>query len=75
ALEAKNQQLAEQNARLEEANDRQTDQIAQSRAKASSADWASKVSWRGDLRYRHEWWIQRKPSTIRPGTAFARASD
>ena len=54
ALGAKNRQLEEKNAKLEEANDKQTDQIAQARAKASSSDWASKVTWKGDLRYRHE---------------------
>ncbi len=54
ALEAKNRQLEERNTKLEEANDRQTDQIAQARARSTSADWASKITWRGDVRYRHE---------------------
>lgn len=53
-LEAKNKVLEEKNAKLEEANDKQTDQIAQGRAKATAADWASRISWRGDLRVRHE---------------------
>lgn len=54
-LEAKNQQLQDKNRQLEESNERQTDQIAQSRAKSSAMDWASKLSWKGDLRYRHEY--------------------
>src|SRR5687767_3989164 len=54
-LEAKNAKLEEKSVKLEEANDRQTDQIAQARAKSGSADWASKITWRGDLRYRHEY--------------------
>lgn len=54
ALEAKNKELEDKNTKLEEANDKQTDQIAQARAKATSAEWASRISWRGDLRYRHE---------------------
>jgi Putative porin len=54
ALEAKNKELEDKNAKLEESNDKQTDQIAQARAKATSAEWASRISWRGDLRYRHE---------------------
>lgn len=54
ALEAENQQLAQRNAKLEEANARPTGQVAQAGAKAASADWASRITWRGDLRYRHE---------------------
>ena len=54
-LEAKNAKLEEKSVKLEEANDRQTDQIAQARAKSASADWASRIAWRGDLRYRHEY--------------------
>lgn len=53
-LEAKNQQLEEKNKQLEEANDKQTDHIAQSRAKTTAMDWASRISWKGDLRVRHE---------------------
>lgn len=54
-LETKNKELEEKNVKLEEANDKQTDQIAQGRAKATSAEWASRIAWRGDLRYRHEY--------------------
>lgn len=54
ALEAKNKELEEKNVKLEESNDKQTDQIAQGRAKATSAEWASRIAFRGDLRYRHE---------------------
>jgi cell division protein FtsB len=54
ALEAKNKELEDKNTKLEESNDKQTDQIAQARAKATSAEWASRIAWKGDLRYRHE---------------------
>ncbi len=54
ALEVRNQELEAQNKSLEESNDRQSDQIAQISSKAKSADWASRITWRGDLRYRHE---------------------
>jgi hypothetical protein len=39
---------------IESTNDRQTDQLAQGVAKDKSADWATKLKWKGDLRYRHE---------------------
>lgn len=41
-------------AQIESANDRQSDQLAQSIAKGKSLDWASNVKLKGDLRYRHE---------------------
>ncbi len=54
ALETHNQELEAKNQSLEESNDKQTDQIAQISSKAKSADWASRITWRGDIRYRHE---------------------
>jgi hypothetical protein len=54
ALEARNQELENKNKSIEESNDKQSDQIAQISSKAKSADWATKISWKGDLRYRHE---------------------
>jgi hypothetical protein len=66
-LENQNAQLAagaapsarieELEARVVEAeatNDRQTDQLAQAVDKDKKADWATKIKWKGDLRYRHE---------------------
>ena len=41
-------------AEVEEANDRQSDQLAQATVQARKVDWASKIKWKGDLRYRHE---------------------
>lgn len=54
-LEARNQELEAKNKSVEESNDKQSDQIAQISSKAKSADWATRISWRGDLRYRHEY--------------------
>ena len=54
ALEARNTELEAKNKTLEESNDKQSDQIAQISSKAKSADWATKLAWSGDLRYRHE---------------------
>lgn len=54
ALEARNQELETRNQSLEESNDRQTDQIAQISSRTRSTDWASRITWKGDLRYRHE---------------------
>ena len=53
-LEAKNQELENKGKALEESNDRQTDQLAQMSAKAKGADWTSGITWKGDLRVRHE---------------------
>jgi len=53
-LETRNQELETKNQALEESNDKQTDQIAQVSAKAKATDWASRITWKGDLRYRHE---------------------
>jgi Skp family chaperone for outer membrane proteins len=53
-LEAKNARLEAKNQELEESNEKQTDMIVQSRTRATSTDWASKLSWKGDFRYRHE---------------------
>lgn len=39
---------------VEASNAAQTDRLAQAAAAAKSADWASRVKWKGDLRYRHE---------------------
>ena len=41
-------------AEVEEANDRQSDQMAQAAVQAKKVDWASKIKWKGDMRYRHE---------------------
>jgi hypothetical protein len=54
-LEARNTELEAKNKSLEESNDKQSDQIAQISSKAKSADWATKISWKGDFRYRHEY--------------------
>jgi hypothetical protein len=54
-LEARNTELENKNKALEESNDKQSDQIAQASSKAKSADWATRISWKGDLRYRHEY--------------------
>jgi hypothetical protein len=54
-LAARNTELEAMNKSLEESNDKQSDQIAQISSKAKSADWATKVSWKGDFRYRHEY--------------------
>jgi len=51
---AKVAELETRVAEVEAANDRQTDQLAQAVAKDKGVDWASKVKWKGDLRYRHE---------------------
>lgn len=48
------QQLEERLAAVEEANDRQTDQLAQGLASSAALDWARSIKWKGDLRYRHE---------------------
>jgi hypothetical protein len=55
ALEARNQELEASNSSLAEANDKQSDQLAQISSKAKGMDWASRVSLKGDLRYRHEY--------------------
>jgi cell division protein FtsB len=55
ALEARNTELDARNKSLEESNDKQSDQIAQISSRAKSADWATKISWKGDFRYRHEY--------------------
>ncbi|MDP9198944.1 MAG: putative porin, partial [Pseudomonadota bacterium] len=39
---------------IEETNDRQTDQLAQNLASSGAMDWARRIRWKGDLRYRHE---------------------
>jgi hypothetical protein len=51
---AKVAELETRVAEIESTNDRQTDQLAQAVAKDKGVDWASKVKWKGDLRYRHE---------------------
>ena len=55
ALEARNTELDAKNKSLEESNDKQSDQLAQISSKAKSADWTTKISWKGDFRYRHEY--------------------
>jgi len=51
---ARVEQLEARVAEVEATNDAQTDQIAQGVAKDKSMDWASKLKWKGDFRYRHE---------------------
>ena len=67
-LEQSNQQLSQENAELkaetakveanskevEKSNDSQTDAIAKTAAKVAAADWASKIKFAGDFRYRDE---------------------
>lgn len=47
-------QLEQRLAAVEEASDRQADQLAQGLASSAAMDWARTVRWKGDLRYRHE---------------------
>ena len=54
AAPAEMEQLKSRVAELEATNDKQTDQLAQVVAADKSMDWASKLKWKGDLRYRHE---------------------
>ena len=54
-LTAKNQELETKGKAIEETNDRQTDQLAQVSARTKSMDWASRIVWKGDFRYRHEY--------------------
>jgi Putative porin len=54
ALKAKVEDLQKQQAQQQEAQDRTTDAIAQSKATSSGADWASRIQWKGDIRLRHE---------------------
>ncbi len=51
---ARVEQLEARVAEVEATNDAQTDQIAQGVAKDKSMDWATKLKWKGDFRYRHE---------------------
>ncbi len=51
---AKIEQIETRLAEVEETNDNQTDKLAQASAVAKSADWAGKLKWKGDFRYRHE---------------------
>jgi Skp family chaperone for outer membrane proteins len=53
-LAAKNQELETKSKAIEETNDRQTDALAQASARAKSAEWASRIAFKGDFRYRHE---------------------
>lgn len=52
ALQAKVQELEKQQKAQAEATDKTTDMVAQN--KASTPEWASRFTWKGDLRYRHE---------------------
>ena len=54
-LEAKNKELETKGKALEETNDKQTDALAQISSRTKSMDWASRVAWKGDFRYRHEY--------------------
>src|SRR5262245_47718862 len=53
-LAAKNKELEAKSKALEETNDHQSDQLAQISSRAKGADWASRITWKGDLRVRHE---------------------
>src|ERR1700754_1068368 len=52
ALQAKVQELEKQQKAQAEATDKTTDMVAQN--KANTPEWASRFTWKGDLRYRHE---------------------
>ncbi len=52
ALQTKVQELEKQQKAQQEAQDRSTDVIAQT--KAGVGEWVSRFTWKGDLRYRHE---------------------
>jgi uncharacterized coiled-coil protein SlyX len=54
AAAPKVEELEARVAEIESTNDRQTDQLAQAAAKDKSMDWATKLKFKGDLRYRHE---------------------
>jgi len=54
ALQSKVEDLEKQQKAAQDSQDRTTDMIAQSRASSASSDWASKITWKGDLRYRYE---------------------
>lgn len=41
-------------AAVETASDRQTGQLAQAASRDKDMDWAGRLKWKGDLRYRHE---------------------
>ena len=60
-LEAKQAETAQKTEKVEErvagvesTNDNQTDQLAKTSSKVTSADWASRIKLKGDFRYRHE---------------------
>ncbi len=46
--------MKRQVAEIQQVNDAQTDQLASALAAVRDADWARKLRWKGDLRYRHE---------------------
>ena len=52
ALQQKLQEPEKQQKAKQESNDRTIDMVAQ--AKAGTPEWASRFTWKGDLRYRHE---------------------
>jgi len=54
AAPAKLDELETRIAQIESTSDRQADQLAQAAANDKSTDWASRLKWKGDLRYRHE---------------------
>jgi hypothetical protein len=51
-LQAKVQELEKQQKSQQETQDKTTDMVAQ--ARSSTPEWASRFTWKGDLRYRHE---------------------
>jgi hypothetical protein len=54
ASPAEIEQLKSRVAELETTHDRQNDQLAQGVAADKSTDWASKLKWKGDFRFRQE---------------------
>lgn len=54
ALQAKVAELEKQQAEQAEAQERTVDAIAQARTASKESDWTSRISWKGDFRYRYE---------------------
>jgi len=78
---AKIEQIELRLADVEATNDDQADKLAHAAAQAKKLDWASKIKWKGDFRYRHEMIDEETRDTrtrhrIRVRTGFeARVSD
>lgn len=54
ALKAQGEKLATAQADADKSRDAQSDAIAKASAKVAGSDWASRIKWNGDLRYRNE---------------------